>query len=243
MPELVVILAEPKIQGNIGAVARVMKNMGLAELRMSQLVGLEEEAFFRAVHAKDILENAEIFSTFEEAIEGLDMLAGTSSVSAQKDKDFKRVAFTPWDFKEKIAGVEGKIGLAFGREDFGLLNSEVKKCDMLVTVPLNPNYPVMNLSHAVGVVLYELVGREGTLRSCTKADGKDKELLIQQFIEIMGLINYPDFKRDKTEVMFRRMIARSGLSTWEYHKLMGVYKYVIHALKESSDPSPLKDEE
>ncbi len=219
--EFVVVLVEPKYNGNIGAVARVMKNFGLTKLRIAgSSVG--EEAYRLAMHAKDVLENAEMVNTFGEGIKGLDYVAGTSGIVNLNEKKHVRNPLTLREFAEKIYELNGRIGLVFGREDIGLYNSELEKCDIVVTIPCDENYPVMNLSHAAALFFYEL-GTKKIMEKPTETSGFEKEKMHEHFSSLLDEINYPKHKRAGTKTMFRRIIGRAGLSKWEFHRLMGVF--------------------
>jgi len=156
MPEIVVILVEPLIAGNIGSVARSMSNFGLSELRMYNPRDLSDDAYRFAKHGRFIIENAKIVDSLDEAYEGLDLLIGTSGAKTDNEKKFLRQPVTPKEFVEHVKDMDGKIGLVFGREDQGLSNDELARCDMLVNIPTHEINPIMNLSQAATVMFYEL---------------------------------------------------------------------------------------
>lgn len=222
MPHVRIVLIEPLNDGNVGAVARSMKNFGLDELVLVRPCEIGEEAVKRAMHAVDVLRSARIVSKEEEALEGADYIVGTSGVDTANDKKFSRISMQPKAFAEKISGCDGVIAILFGREDFGLSNDMVRRCDFLVTIPANPDYSILNLSHAAAIVMYELFAyglvREGPKR----ASELEMEKLNEYFSKLLDAIDYPEHKKKKTCVMFRRMMARSVPSTWEFHTMMGV---------------------
>lgn len=221
-PDLVVVLAEPKTTGNVGAVARAMANFGLDRLRIFGGVPLDDEAYKRALHAATVLEGARHFEGFEAALEGLDYIVGTSGITNLNDKRHLRNPLTPSQLAERVSTMEGTLGLVFGREDYGLYNEELAMCDVVVTVPTSPEYPVMNLSHAVAVVLYELHRDMALPHETVKASETERDLLLNAFDDMMEVTDYPAHKVENTRVMLRRIIGRSTLSEWEYHTMMGV---------------------
>ena len=227
--ELFLILVEPKYAGNAGAVARIMKNFGFSNLVLisPSFSIADEECRKYAMHAQDILQKVKIYKTFDEIVEKLDYVVGTSSIESKDDKHHLRKALTVRKFAEEVYKMDGKIGIAFGREDYGLLNEEVKKCDLLVKIPTSDEYPVLNLSHAVCIVLYELFLQKYQPREIVLIDGKEKEKLYEFFDKLLDAINYPEFKKENTKILFRRVIGRAMLSKWEYHTLMGVFKKAI----------------
>jgi len=221
-PRFVVVLSEPRTPGNVGAVARAMANFGLDDLRIAAGVELDEEAYKRALHAVQVLEGAQRFDDLASALEGLDYIAGTSGIVNINDKRHMRNPLSPAQLAERVAPMEGTVGLVFGREDYGLYNEELAMCDVVVTVPTSPGYPVMNLSHAVAVVLYELRRDIPLAHETIKASERERDLLLAAFDDLMEVTDYPPHKVENTRVMLRRVIGRSTLSEWEYHTMMGV---------------------
>lgn len=232
MPRFRVVLIEPLHDGNVGAIARAMKNFGLDELVLVRPCAIGEEATKRSMHAIDILRNARRVFTDEEALKGADFVAATSGISTSNEKRFSRIAMTPKEFAEKVKDVEGTIAILFGREDFGLDKELIRRCDFLVTVPANPEYTVMNISHASAVVFYELFASNFAKWEPRKATELETEKLHEHFAALLDLIDYPQHKKAKTKVMFRRLIARSAPSTWEFHTLMGV---ISDSMRKCSD--------
>ncbi|MCJ2541239.1 MAG: RNA methyltransferase [Candidatus Thermoplasmatota archaeon] len=238
-PDLVVVLAEPKTPGNVGAVARAMANFGISQLRIVEGVPLDEDAYKRALHAAPILEEARHFDDFASALEGLDFTAGTSGIVNTNDKRHVRNPLTPVQLAERVAPMDGTVGLVFGREDYGLFLAELARCDVVVTVSTSPKYPVMNLSHAVAVLLYELHREIPLPHETIKASGTERDLLLATFDDMLSATDYPPHKVENTRVMLRRIIGRSTLSEWEYHTLMGIIQRAnkrIKRLEEKAGP-------
>ena len=228
MPDVKVVLVHPQNEGNIGAVARAMMNFGLSELHLVSPeceVGLEERR--RAMHADKIINDAHWHETLDEALEGSDMVVGTSGVKTSNEKKYPRISTTPREFAEKVKSFDGAIALLFGQEDFGLDSEAVNRCDMLVSIPTSAEYSIMNLSHAASVVFYELF-LDGTEVWRSRNAGKmELERLVKQFQNLLKETGYPAHKREKTTVMFRRIIGRAVISKWEYHTTMGVLKQAL----------------
>lgn len=222
MPQFRVILVEPLNDGNVGAIARSMRNFGLDDLYLVRPCAIGEEATKRAMHGIDILKKAQTVFDEKEALKGVDFIAATSGVSTTNDKNFARIALTARDFAEKIRDTTGTVALVFGREDFGLDKELIKKCDFLVTIPANPAYSILNISHAAAILFYELQASGVEKWEPVSAGGIEKEKLYEYFAMLLDAIDYPKHKKEKTKVMFRRLIARSVPTTWEFHTLMGV---------------------
>jgi TrmH family RNA methyltransferase len=229
-----IILVEPKNEGNIGAIARVMGNFGFRDLALVRPPEIGEEALRRAVHARGILENARICGSFKEAVRGLSHVAGTSSDISEGKKNPARNFMTPKEFAERARPSDMDIGIAFGREDFGLVNEEVVLCDSLIYIPTCKEYPSMNLSHACAIVLYELFakGFRADIEAREGASDVEREKFYETFAWLLDAIDYKDHKRAKTEAMFKRMIGRAMLTKWEFYTFMGVMKGIEKELKE-----------
>ncbi len=222
MREVVVVLVGPKNEGNVGAVARAMKNFGARRLVLVDPCPIGEEARKRAVHGVDILDAARTVRSVDSALRGVDLVAGTTGIATASEKKFLRIALTPKEFAQRVAPMDGSLAILFGREDFGLLDAELARCDLLVSIPASPLYTVMNLSHAVVVVLYELFATRSGKDARRRASGPEKEVLHRAFSEIMEATDYPSHKRGRTRIMFRRLVGRAVPSKWEFHALMGV---------------------
>ncbi|WP_010901421.1 RNA methyltransferase [Thermoplasma acidophilum] len=227
-----IVLVYPKYQGNIGAVARSMWNSGLRHLI---IIGNrpDDEAFARSMGGRFILENAEIYDDFASVISRFNVIAATSSTASSNEKHFRRLPLTPEKFWEEMSDQGGKIALVFGREDDGLRNEEIEKCNYFINIPGNPEYPVYNLSHAVAIILYVMFTRfnppENIEIRAIEPDHED--LMLRNIIEVMRLTSYPEHKIRNTELLLRRLIARSRMSDREYFRMMGVIRRVKESLQ------------
>jgi tRNA/rRNA methyltransferase len=210
-----------------------MMNFGFNDLSLVNPCELSDEAYMRAVHADKILDQAQIFPSFNDAINDIDFLVATSSKETLSEKKHNRnPVFLP-DFTQQIQQVDGTIGLVFGREDTGLFNDEIASCDLMVKIPSHESYETLNLSHSVGIFLYSIYLDNTILpQKRTPLDNIEKNHLYNAFEELLAAISYPEHKYEKTRVMFKRLISRSIPSKWEYHTLMGVINTAAKRLKE-----------
>lgn len=233
MPEFCVVVVEPQNPGNLGAVARAMMNFGMKELILVNPCQIDDAAYRRAMHAGGILKEARTFNTFEEGVAGIDFLAGTSGVPSGNERHHLRIPLNPRKFAELAHSIKGKIGVVFGRENFGLSNEELSRCDVLVNIPTSPEYPIMNLSHAVAVLLYELYAYKPpeTPLEVREASGAEKEKFFAQLHDYLEKVDYPGYKLGNTEVMVRRIFGRAGMSKWEFYTLMGLLGDGIKKIK------------
>ena len=224
MREVVVVLVGPKNEGNIGAVARAMKNFGARRLVLVDPCPIGDEARKRAMHGVEILDTARTAPSLQAALKGADLVAGTTGIATMSEKKFLRISVTPREFAERISAMAGTLAIVFGREDFGLLDEELEVCDLLVSIPAHPQYPVLNLSHATAIILYEVFSSGRSKQRTREASGREKEVLHRALAELLDATDYPSHKKWRTKVMFRRLVGRAVPSKWEFHALMGVLR-------------------
>lgn len=151
-----IVLVEPSHPGNIGGVARAMKNMGILHLVLvSPKRYPSDEAQARASGAGDVLASAKVVDTLEDALEGCTYVCGTTT----RDRSIDWPTMDPRQFAEQVTGQHGasEIAIIFGRESGGLTNAELDRCHVRVAIPANADYPSLNLVSAVQVICYELL--------------------------------------------------------------------------------------
>lgn len=152
-----IVLVETSHPGNIGAVARAMKTMGLTDLFLVRPKRFPDpQSFWRAAGGADVLEAARVVGSLADALGDCHWVVATSA----------RLRRIPWPVLSPAAFAEAaqarkdqRIAVLFGREDKGLNNEELQRCQCHVEIPGNPDYPVLNLAMAVQVVAYELYQR------------------------------------------------------------------------------------
>ena len=191
------------------------------------------------MNGKEILESASHYDSFEEAVKGFSVVAGTSSSPTYSDRKFLRLPTTPMEFwKTNLPGGK-RIALVFGREDDGLRNAEIELCNAFMYIPANPDYPVYNLSHAVSIILYEMLNQlpESTPSIAETISEENFSLLLESAFELLDLINYPGYKRANAEVMIKKIASRANLTESEFYKIMGMVRYMKYLVQDN-----LKDE-
>jgi TrmH family RNA methyltransferase len=155
MPHLRIVLVEPQEAGNVGAVARVMKNFGFEEL---WIIGdhppLEPLAGWWASGAEDIVKNARSVPTLHLAIGDAQITIATTSARGRK----ATIDSLPSDVAQQFSSLKDDetLALVFGREDRGLTREEVQQCQRTAGISTNPDFPTMNLAMAVGTFCYEI---------------------------------------------------------------------------------------
>lgn len=222
MPEIDIVLVEPIYEGNVGFVARVMKNFGFHRLVLINPCKLGNEADARASHAYDVLHGAKIDTIEEVFARSNIVIAATGTVSKSVCRAMRMPFYSPREIREQIKDAEGRISILFGRENWGLNNEEVKRSDMICTIPTDEEYPILNLSHAVGVVCYELSNLP--LPSFALCPPKDMEHLYRHIDRYLDEIHHPEFKRENTMILIRRILGRTNLTIREASTLHGLLR-------------------
>ena len=160
-----IVLVQTTHPGNIGAAARAMKNMGLKKMVLVKPRDFPSGvALGRAASALDILDNAEVVDSLDEAIADCGLVIGTSA----RSRSIPWPMVEPEDCAEKlvVASNQNDVALVFGREDRGLSNDELQLCHFHVQIPANEEYPSLNVAAAVMLLCYEI--RKAVLRSSDK---------------------------------------------------------------------------
>ena len=146
-----IVLVETSHSGNIGSAARAMKTMGLSNLYLVSPKSVDEQSIALAAGADDVMRNAHIVDTFEQAIEDCSLVIGTSA----RLRHLQSTLIEPRECAEKASAHQGQVAIVFGRERVGLTN-ELLKCHYHLNIPANPEYSSLNLAMAVQLVSYEM---------------------------------------------------------------------------------------
>ncbi len=227
-----VVLVETSHPGNIGAVARAMKNMAMENLCLvNPKVFPSAEATARASGADDILSNAQIYRTLPEAIADCQLVLGTSA----RCRTISWPELTPRECAEKVVirEPENTTAILFGRENSGLKNHEMDLCHYLLRIPCNNNYSSLNIAAAVQVICYELfvaagfsetvqIGDKGEVPLATAAQMESFYGHLQQ-----ALVDIDFMHPDKSKSIMRRLrriYNRIQLDTKELDILRGILK-------------------
>ncbi|MES2214619.1 MAG: RNA methyltransferase [Pseudomonadota bacterium] len=152
-PSIAIILVSPQMGENIGAAARAMKNFGLDDLRIvNPRDGWPNpKADANAVGAIDIIHNAKLYDSLDDAIESLEYVYATTAQMRSMNKDYTLSK----NLRENLQANK-KIGIMFGRESSGLQNQEIALANEILTIDTDPNFSSLNIAHAVAIVSYEL---------------------------------------------------------------------------------------
>ena len=229
--EPVVVVVDPETPGNVGTIARAMKNFGLSELKLVNPPALHEdgEAYGFAGHAReDVLPNAEE-TTFEEVAETYHTI-GTTAITSEDSRGHVRFPFkTPVEVRESLETVDTRTALVFGREGTGLDNDELRRLDEVCSIPASADYPVLNLGQAATILLYEL--RTLTVEETQLPDierERADEAAIDRFYDFFETfhrsVDTRAHKREKTRMMIRRLVGRAHPTEREIATLTGIFR-------------------
>lgn len=230
-----VVLVEPMYEGNIGSIARAMKNFGFHELVLVNPCHIEDFGLAMASHAKDILERSRSVSCLEEAIEEANLVIGTTGKRLGNEQKHLRLhlrvpCLSPHELAEKLQGRDGVVALLLGREDIGLTSQELAGCDLVASIPTNKLYPIMNISHAAAILLYELSQISGG--ETHMASRESLLRLLDRSKSLLEEVKYPEHKVDFTLIMFKRILGRAELTEREARTLLGIIKSIRWRIKD-----------
>ncbi len=235
------ILVEPSHPGNIGASARAIKNMGFKNLSLVKPRGFpDDEAYYRAKGAKDILENAKIFNDLASALKDSTLIFGTSA----------RTRTIPWPTKTSselkdsldndLKNINSKICFVFGREISGLSNEELQMCDYHIKIPTDEGFSSINLSHSVQIISYvlkmEIDNQDQNLNEeQSSLTFQDNEYLIEHFDEVMKKIDFYDQENPKqVKTRIRRLVKRLKPDKLEMGILRGFLSKIEQVLNKKN---------
>jgi len=154
--EICFILYKPAVPGNVGAAARAIRTMGFSELRLIDPCDhLSREAMMMAHGSVEILENASVFGSFEDATADLELVVCTTARGRTAKHDYH----SSREIRELLESKADSLlqaGILFGTEESGLPNRLILQSDLAMTIPMVDPYPSLNLSQAVMIAAYEL---------------------------------------------------------------------------------------
>ena len=226
LDDITIILHRTSESGNVGAVCRAMKNMGLTRLRIvAPETPLDEEVILaRTVHAQEVWRNAGLFDSLPSAVADLSLVAGTTRRRGKNRKDF---SLTPEELAEALRARTGKAGLVFGNERTGLTAGELALCNLASHVPVDEEFPSLNLSHAVQIYAYSfrqaLIAESGG--GWVPVDTAAIDALVRTVADSLESVGfYKQAGRGEQERFFRDIFAGSGLTMDDARRMDGIFR-------------------
>jgi tRNA (cytidine32/uridine32-2'-O)-methyltransferase len=224
-----VVLIDPSHPGNVGSVARAMKNMALEDLTLVRPRSFPHpESNALAAGADDILANARVVDSVSEAIEDCAFIAGTTS----RPRSYYWEFTTPREVASRIAGLgaENRAALLFGSERYGLGTEDLNHCNVLVRIPANPAYCSLNLAMSVQLLAYELLlAREQPQPHVQLeqplAPAGDVEHFYAHLHQVLNEIDFEDRTGHLMERL-RRLFNRAQLDRNELNIMRGILSAV-----------------
>ncbi len=230
-----VVLCRPSHPGNIGAVARAMKTMGIYRLALVAPKKFpDEEADTRASGAEDLLRNALVCDDLSEALAGTHFVVGLSARQRDLGPPVCSAHSAVSTISEEV--LRGEVALVFGNETSGLSNDEIQRCHLAATIPTNPDFSSLNLGAAVQILCYECrqallaegaVGLAAGSRAATPftspmAEHNEVEGLLAHLGQAMSFTGFHNPEQPgRLIAKLRRLLVRSRLERDEVNILRG----------------------
>lgn len=240
-PSISVAIVDAQTPGNVGTVARAMKNFGLSDLYLIDPPPLDPdgEAYGFAGQAReDVLPNAQTVQ-LEHLVENFHTV-GCTAITNTDDRRHIRYPFkTPRELADSLSGIETDTVLVFGRERVGLHNEELDQLDEVCSIPASASYPVLNLGQAATVVLYELrtltIEETQLPEEIVRAPEQDLEGLHDQFGTFLEPVEAAPEQRSRIQRLWRRLLGRAHPTQREVSSLRGVFRRAESQLREQDD--------
>ena len=248
--DFTVILVQPETAGNIGSIARLMENFNFTKLvifnpieSVEKILSYHTRGF--AMHGNEILMNAEIIELndqgehimeFQNFIQNYDFIMATTA-KGTNFSNIRRLSIFPEDISLPVSLKPLKIAIIFGRESRGLTNEEISKADLLIRIPTHDKYPALNLSHACGIVLYEMFKKLSIINigrgknPVLIAEKEDRLILFEIIKNIIETLKIASYKKDKVYFAFRNIFGRKFMSKKELSLVLGVFSKLNNILE------------
>ncbi len=245
-----IILVQPEHAGNIGSIVRVMENFNFKKLIIfnpieivDKILSYETQGF--AMHGKDILFNAKIIqlknqnnhlTEFKNLLKRFDYVIATTA-RGKSYSNIRRLAIFPEDLTLPMSLKPLKIAILFGKESRGLTNEEINLADIALRIPTNSEYSALNLSHACGIILYEIFKKINILtigrgeNPVLLADRKDRLILYNLVKDIIEKLKIRSYKEENVFLAFKNIFGRSLMSTKELSLILGLFSKVNSILE------------
>ncbi len=233
-----IVLVEPQMGENIGASARAMLNFGLAEMRIvNPRDGWpNEKAVAMASGATLVTDRASVYATTAEALADRQYVVAMTARSRESLAPVLSPAEAAAEMKTRIDRGEA-CAVLLGPERSGLSNADVDRADALVSIPVNPGFPSLNLAQAVLLIGYEWARADGRTPPASDLDLEgpaakaDFDGFINHLFAELEAANYflPAERRPVMERKLRVALSRAGLSAGEVRMMRGVIKYLTRA--------------
>jgi len=217
--EIVFVLVEPAVPENIGAAARALKTMGFSRLRLVKPQNhLAEEARWLAHGSNDILESANIYESFNDSIKDIDFIIGTTAKKRSAKADYYYPEKAKNILEEKVT-IISKAAIIFGKEESGLTNEQLRRCDIVSTIPIQNPFPSINLAQSVMLYAYVFSALGLDQHSDKEKNKSNQEGIYSQLrVSAMEIFKRLDLKQNDN--LYGRMLERIASASQDDIKLM-----------------------
>ena len=232
-----IVLVETSHPGNIGSVARAMKTMGLQNLVLVKPRNFpSKEAFVLSGNAQDLIEQAVVVNTLDEAIKNCTNIYATSARTRSISWPIITAEMAGIEIN-KYAREEKKVSIIFGREDRGLTNEELQKANKHILIPSSEDYPVLNIAMSVQVIAYEIFKNANievdiNWQDYPELNSEELSMLIDHFIDTSYKLNlFDEDNAKKILVRIKRMFTRLKPDKMEGNFLRGFLTRINKKIK------------
>lgn len=236
LDNICIVLDETKDPRNIGATARAMKGMGIRDLRLVHPLcdwRTSEEALRLAVNSTDVLEHARETASWEEALEDVHIVVGTTHRRRERRMTQPITVREAAEEVVRLAAGNHRVAICFGREDFGLSNVFLSRCNLIASVPMATKNPSLNLAQAVQIVAYEVFVASLSNPAPVEyrlARKQDVEALFYRLKRLLRMIEFEPLNNDwdTIYVPMERVLNRTRLETRD----LRVITLLLHDIEE-----------
>ena len=229
-----IVFVECETPGNVGFLARTMANFGLKNLILINPTKLTNEAYYQATHGKYIVENAKIYQSLDEFYQSqrIDFKVASTGM-AGGSYNLSRIPIRPEELSKSM-NVSNKIAILFGREGDGLTNKEISDCDICVSIPTDPTYPIMNISHAAAIIFYELFKNKHdyAVEGLSESSNLEKDYLQKDMNDLIDSLDIPEHKKKNAKKTFNNIISRAFITGREAFTLKGILRRLKNKIGE-----------
>lgn len=248
-----VVLVQPEHAGNIGSIARLMENFNFKKLvivnpieKIEKIFSYETQGF--AMHGKDILLDAELItvekqedhlSTLKNYLKKFDLIIATTA-KGESYLNIRRLAIFPEDLIFPKSENSLEIAILFGKESRGLTNEEINLADIILRIPTGHNYPTLNISHACGIILYEIFKKINVLtigrgqHPVLYADKEDRVVLYKFIDNLIEKLRIRTHKKENAFFAFKNVFERAFMSKKELSLITGLFSKIDSILGNQS---------
>jgi tRNA/rRNA methyltransferase len=244
---IAVAIVEPRLYINVGYVARIMKNFGIARLCLIDPSYDMEKANRYAMHGRDILDSATI-TNLNELRKCSKLLVATTALKGSTRLNVLRDTITADKLAALVSAIPkgDNVSIILGREASGLKNRELEICDLVVAIETGTSYRTMNISHALGIILYEINKQEARRSTSDTNAGKKPEpanrletdLLIKYVSTAAEEAGYDKHKRHLLDSAFKRLVAKANPSSKEVMLMVSLFRKCVIRMNRQGNISP-----